>query len=127
MIEPNLLVTDDDSAFRGVMCEALTRRGFNVTEARDGEQAIEVLDNSEIHVCLIDFHMPRLTGLDVIRHFTSKGGRLPWVLMSAALDDDIRAEAQRMQAYGILSKPIRLAQISDVVCGALADIYGWRP
>ncbi len=52
---PNLLVTDDDSAFRRVVCEGLTRRGFRVTEARDGQEAIEVLQRAQVHVALLDF------------------------------------------------------------------------
>ncbi|WP_246151904.1 response regulator [Rubripirellula reticaptiva] len=127
MMTPNLLVTDDDAAFRQVLCEALARRGFNVTEATDGQEAMDVLDHSEVHVCLIDFHMPRLTGLDVIRRLHTAGRVLPCVLMSADLNDEIRREAESMATYGVLAKPVRLKQLSDVVCRALADVYGWRP
>ncbi len=127
MLIPNLLVTDDDAAFRRVLCEGLVRRGFRVTEATDGREALDVLNSAEVHVCLIDFHMPRLSGLDVIRELHAMGQSLPCVLMSADLDDTIRREAESMRAYGVLSKPIRLQHISDVVCGALADVYGWRP
>src|SRR6056297_462716 len=117
MLIPNLLVTDDDSAFRQVLCEGLVRRGFQVTEAANGQEAIEVLSRSDVHVCLVDFHMPRLTGLDVIRYLRSQGDPRPCVLMSADLDDKIRREAELMRAYGVLSKPVRLSQLSDVVCG----------
>lgn len=127
MLIPNLLVTDDDAAFRQVLCEGLVRRGFRVTEATDGQEALDVLNSAEVHVCLIDFHMPRMTGLDVIRHLHAMGQPLPCVLMSADLDETIRREAESMRAYSVLSKPIRLKQLSDVVCGALADVYGWRP
>ena len=64
---PNLLVTDDDMAFRQVVCEGLVRRGYRVTEACDGEEALDVMQRDEIHVALVDLHMPRLTGLDVMR------------------------------------------------------------
>ncbi len=127
MMIPNLLVTDDDAAFRHVLCEGLVRRGFHVTEATDGQEAIDVLGSCEVHVCLIDFHMPRLTGMDVIRYLHASGRVLPCVLMSADLNDDIRREAHSMAAYGVLAKPVRLKHLGDVVCGALADVYGWRP
>ncbi|QDT06148.1 Response regulator MprA [Rubripirellula lacrimiformis] len=127
MLIPNLLITDDDAAFRQVLCEGLVRRGFRVTEATDGQEALDVLGSHEVHVCLIDFHMPRMSGLDVLRHLHSAGQSLPCVLMSADLDDDIRREAAAMRAYRVLDKPVRLKQLSDVVCGALADVYGWRP
>jgi two-component system chemotaxis response regulator CheY len=124
---PNLLVTDDDSAFRQAVCEGLTRRGFQVTEATDGQEAIEVIGRSKVHVALVDIHMPRVSGLDVIRHLWGRPESPPCVLMSAELDDEIRREAERLHAYQVLSKPIRLGQLTDIVCGALSDIYGWHP
>jgi CheY-like chemotaxis protein len=127
MLVPNLLVSDDDSAFRSAVCEGLSRRGFRVTQASDGQEAIDVIARCKVHVALIDVHMPRMTGLDVIRHLRGRPQSLPCVLMSADLNDDIRREAERMCAYQVLSKPVRLNQLTDIVCGALSEIYGWRP
>ena len=64
---PNLLITDDDSAFRKVICESLSRGGFRVTEACDGQEAIDVLDQTKIHVALVDVHMPRVDGLALMQ------------------------------------------------------------
>lgn len=126
LVVPNLLVTDDDQAFRQVVCEGLVRRGFRVTEASDGREALDLIERSEVHVALVDFHMPHVTGLDVIRHLHDRPESPPCVLMSAELDDDIRREAERMRAYQVLSKPIRLAQLTKIVCGALVECYGWH-
>ena len=127
MLVPNLLVTDDDSAFRQVVCEGLSRRGFRVTQASDGQEAIDVIRRSEVHVALIDVHMPGVTGLEVIRQLHQCPPSPPCVLMSAELNDEIRREAERMCAYQVLSKPVRLVQLTDIICGALSDVYGWRP
>ena len=127
MIVPNLLVTDDDSAFRSVLSEALARRGFSILQASDGQEAIEVLSHTRIHMALVDVHMPRAGGLDVMRHLVQIPDCPPCVLMSAELDEDIRREAERMKAYRVLSKPIRLNQIREVVAAALREVYGWTP
>ena len=124
---PNLLVTDDDAAFRRVVCEALTRRGFRVTEARDGQEAIDVLQRAQVHVALLDVHMPRVSGLEVIRHLYESPESPPCVLMSAELNDEIRREAQRMRAFDVLCKPVRLQQLTQIVCSALVAAYGWCP
>lgn len=126
MLIPNLLITDDDRALRQALCEGFSRLGFHVTEAGDGQEAVNVLSQSQVHVCLIDFHMPRLSGLDVIREFHAKSDAPPFVLMSADLNDEVRRQAELMSTYRVLSKPVRLKQLSDVVCCALADVYGWR-
>ena len=125
-LTPNLLMTDDDSAFRKVVSEGLSRRGFHVTQACDGQEALDLLESANVHVALIDVHMPRVNGLEVIRRLSKRDHCPPCVLMSAQLDDEIRREAERLRAYRLLSKPIRLRQLTDIVCGALADVYGWE-
>ena len=90
-------------------------------------EAIELIEQSEVHACLIDFHMPKLNGVEVIRHIRQRSNQTPCVLMSADLDETIRAQAQQVSVYEVLSKPIRLKQISDLICNALSDVYGWRP
>jgi len=124
---PNLLVTDDDPAFRGVLCEALARRGFHVTVACDGQEALETIAHTRVHLALVDVHMPRVTGLEVMRHLTTQPSAPPLVLMSAQWDDESRREAERMRAYTTLSKPFPLSRLRDVVCGALSELYGWQP
>lgn len=124
---PNLLVTDDDKAFRKVVCEGLQRRGFRVIEACDGREALDLIEHSRVHVAVVDVHMPNVTGLDVIRHLHERPSSLPCVLMSAELNDEIRQEAERMCAYDVLSKPLRLSQLTSVVSHALNDYYGWQP
>ena len=47
--------------------------------------------------------------------------------MSADLDDEIRREAERMCTYQVVSKPVRMVQLTDIIRGALSDVYGWRP
>lgn len=124
---PKILVTDDDADFRGVVCEALARRGLLVEQAADGDEALHVIEQTPIHMVLVDVHMPRVTGLDVIRVLSQRPNAMPYVLMSAMMDEAIEREAARMRAYKILRKPVRLGQLRDIVCGGLAEAYGWRP
>ncbi len=127
MFVPNLLVTDDDPAFRQIVCEGLIRRGFHVTQACDGQEAIELLGQSKVHFALVDVHMPRLGGLDVIRHLDRQPNSPPCVLMSAQMDDATRREAIAMHAYDVLDKPIRMNRLTKTVYDALTEVYGWKP
>ena len=125
MFVPNLLVTDDDAAFRHVLCEGLIRRGFHVTEARDGQEAIDLIGQTKVHLALVDMHMPRLGGLDVIRQLHDRPGRPACVLMSARMDDATRRQAIEMDAFEVLDKPIPLRRLNETVRKALAETYGW--
>ncbi|MEM9365072.1 MAG: response regulator [Planctomycetota bacterium] len=125
MFVPRLLITDDDAAYRAVLTDALTRRGMEVAEAGDGDEALAMLDVETFHMVLVDVHMPKVTGLEVIRELATRPEPPPYVLMSAQLDELIEREAARMRAYRVLSKPLRLRQLDDVVRGGLAEVYGW--
>ena len=67
MLEPQLLITDDDRDFRMSLGEALTRRGYRTVLAADGIEALEVIRSQHIHLALLDVHMPRLDGLGMLK------------------------------------------------------------
>ncbi|MFG0255584.1 MAG: response regulator [Rhodopirellula sp. JB053] len=123
----NVLITDDDADYRETLCDALSRRGLSLHQARDGDEALAVIEREPIHLALVDVHMPRVTGLEVIRVLSERSAPMPYILMSAMMDEEIEREAARMRAYKILHKPIRLKVLRDIVCGGLAETYGWRP
>lgn len=126
MVTPRLLITDDDRSLRHTLADALGRCGFEIATAGDGTEAIRVFDTGAVHVVIADFHMPGATGLDVIRHVRSRDRLLPCILMSAELPFAIREEAERMSAFAIFDKPLRLGMLRDAVTRSLQEVYGWK-
>ncbi|WP_153558997.1 response regulator [Roseimaritima sediminicola] len=122
---PNLLITDDDEALRLSLGEAFERRGFQVTLAADGQEALDVVHSATIHMALVDVHMPRVSGLQLIERLRGDELEVPCILMSAALDESIRHEAESMHVFRILDKPFRLADVASTVRQGLAEHYGW--
>lgn len=124
---PRLLITDDDRDFRATLVDVLRNRGFETLEAGDGEEALDLLNRCQVHLLLLDMHMPRLTGLETIRRvqLTSRQPPMPWILMSAALDEGIVAEAQAAAAFSVLPKPLRLPQLTTAVQDVLRQVYHW--
>jgi CheY-like chemotaxis protein len=123
---PRLLITDDDSAIRSAIAEVFRKLGLEISTAGDGDEAISMIDTGDIHLVVLDVHMPRVSGLEVMRHVRDMSIGLPCVLMSAALTESIEREAEAMQAYRVLSKPLRIAVLRDTVMQGLRDVYGWR-
>lgn len=126
---PALLITDDDRDFRETLRGVFEPRGFRTLLAADGEEALDVLSREPVHLALLDMHMPRLSGLETIRRIRElpRDVILPCILISAALDAAIEEEARRQRAFSILSKPVRLRDITGVVRQALIETYNWRP
>lgn len=122
---PSLLITDDDRALRETLRGMFEDRGYRTLVAGDGEEAIEIVRNEYVHLAVLDLHMPRMSGLEAIRRLREFDNGLPWILMSAGLDDAVVSEAKRLDASSILAKPLRCADLTKAVRGVLRDVYGW--
>ena len=122
---PSLLITDDDRDFRETLSGIFESRGFRTIQAGDGEEALDVIQREQIHLLLLDMHMPRLTGLDTIRRLRTLHLDLPCILISAALDRQLEEDARAAHAYSVLSKPIRLTDITGIVARAMQQVYCW--
>jgi len=122
---PSILITDDDLDFRETLRSVFEPRGFRTLLAGDGEEALEIVRGEEVHLLLLDVHMPRLSGLETLRRVKQFKVRMPCILLSAALDDAIIRQAQLFQAFSVLSKPVSRAQITDMVAQAFRRTYDW--
>jgi CheY-like chemotaxis protein len=122
---PSLLITDDDRAFRETLSGMFEPRGFRTITAGGGEEALEIIAQQEIHLLLIDMHMPRLSGLETLHRVKQLRSRLPCILLSAALDDALVKQARLAQAFSVLAKPVSRPVITDAVYLALRRFYDW--
>jgi CheY-like chemotaxis protein len=120
---PSILITDDDHDFRETLRIVFEPRGFRTLLAGDGEEALQIVHNEEVHLLLLDMHMPRLSGLETLRRVKQFRSRLPCILLSAALDDLLIQQAQMAEAFSVLSKPVSRVQITNVVEMALRHAY----
>jgi CheY-like chemotaxis protein len=123
---PSLLITDDDSDFRETLQVAFEPQGFRTLLAGDGEEALHILRNEEVHLLLLDMHMPKLTGLETLRLVKQFRAMLPCILLSAQWDEGLLEQARREQAFSMLSKPVTLRQILGAVRQALERTYAWH-
>lgn len=122
---PSVLISDDDRDFRETMRFVLEPRGFRTILASDGEEAMRVVLTETVHLVLLDMHMPKWTGLDVLRRVKKFREQIPCILMSAALDEHLRCEAERANAFSVLAKPVSRETITSTVELAMRHTYRW--
>ena len=122
---PSLLITDDDRAFRETLQGVFEPQGFRTLLASDGEEALWIVRREEVHLVLLDMHMPKLTGLETLRLVKRFKSILPCILMSANLDQPLIEQARLAQAFSVLSKPVPLRQLTGIVRLALERTYNW--
>jgi CheY-like chemotaxis protein len=125
-VSPTLLVSDDDLAFRQTLCTVFEGRGIRTYSAGDGEEALQIICTQEVHLVLVDMHMPRLTGLETIRRAKQLKALMPCILMSAHLDDLLIEQARELHAFSVLSKPVTFRQLLGAVGQALESTYNWH-
>ena len=123
MITPQLLITDDDRDFRETLGSVFESRGFSTILAANGEEAVHIAQEESIQCVLIDMHMPKLTGLEAIRRIKEVHIELPCILISAALNDEIREQAD--DAFSLLEKPVSFQAVTETVHLALKSAWGW--
>ena len=100
-------------------------KGFRTLLAGDGEEALRIVRREEVHLVLLDMHMPRLTGLETLRLLKQFRAMLPCILLSAELDEWMIEQARLANAFSVLAKPVSLRQITGVVRQALERTYHW--
>jgi CheY-like chemotaxis protein len=122
---PSLLITDDDRDFRETLQGVFEPQGFRTLLAGDGEEALKIVRSEEVHLLLLDMHMPKLTGLETLRRVKQIKAILPCILISANLDEVLIEQAQRAQAFSVLAKPVSRVNITNIVMTALRRTYNW--
>lgn len=82
----NVLVCDDDKEIVEAIEIYLRQEGYNVLKAYDGQEAIKVLDSTEVDLLIIDVMMPKLDGIRATLKIREKNS-LPIIILSAKSED----------------------------------------
>jgi CheY-like chemotaxis protein len=119
-----VLVAEDDGEMRRIIVETLRRAGHDVHDVGDGAALlIELARNSRFHydsvdVVVADVRMPLCSGLQALETIRRARSRLPFVLLTAFPDSELREHAERLGAT-VLDKPISMARLRDSIDRAL--------
>jgi DNA-binding NtrC family response regulator len=117
-----VLVVDDDPTVLRSVAEALGDLGVEVSAAASGEEALNRLSDLKPDVILSDIRMPGLDGIDLLKLVRDRIADVDVVLMTAYDDMPTVVRAMREGAFDFLVKPVKLAELEDVLERALADV-----
>ena len=115
-----ILVVDDESRMRKLVRDFLVKSNFDVLEAGDGEEALDIFyKDKDIALIILDVMMPKMDGLEATREIRNIGradcNTVPIIAMSAnAFEEDVKKSiASGMNAH--LSKPLDIVNMMDVM------------
>lgn len=116
---PRILVADDESTMRKLMTAVLARSGYQVESAEDGAVAWEALQAKPYDLLITDQNMPKISGIELVRHMRSARMDLPVVLVAGVLPVEELAQNPSLQFAATLSKPFELADLLETVTHVL--------
>lgn len=103
-----VLVVDDIQGNRAILCRRLARIGYNCVEASSGEAALDHLATSLPDIILLDYMMPEMSGIDLLRVLKSdeRTATIPVIMVTARAEGQATAEALAAGADDYVTKPI---------------------
>ncbi len=119
----SILITDDDVECREALRDVFEPQGYRTYLAESGEEAIDIVKDHEVHLALMDMHLPRLSGLETIAIVRQIKGLLPTILISGDRDENLLRRALSAHAFCVLAKPINKHVVVYVVTKALQKYY----
>jgi CheY-like chemotaxis protein len=112
-----VLVAEDNRLNFELVLDVLEGSGHDVTWAQDGEEALKLARAGEFDIMLVDLHMPRLDGLDVVRLLRSddRFATLRIIALTADAMPGVREELLAAGADGYLTKPLDIPGLISAV------------
>jgi DNA-binding NtrC family response regulator len=102
----SILIIDDDSLIRKTLSSHLTKHGYDVQTAGDGEGGLRKNDEMDPDLVILDIRLPDTDGLEVLRQIKDRRGRSCVLIMTAYDDMKTTVEAIKLGAFEYLVKPL---------------------
>jgi CheY-like chemotaxis protein len=114
-----VLIVDDEVQIRDMLREWLTRSGYDVADASDGKQAIDILRKKSFDVVVADILMPEKDGLEVIMYLQRESPLTKCVAISSPSNRVFLQSAQLLGATRVVEKPFTGAEVESAIRAAL--------
>lgn len=103
----NILIADDEERMRRLVKDFLTKEGYNVLEAADGQEAMDILESKmgQLSLVILDVMMPHYDGWSLLRHIRKKDADLPVIMLTARSEDSDEVFGLELGASDYITKP----------------------
>ncbi|OGO70556.1 MAG: hypothetical protein A3G84_06590 [Chloroflexi bacterium RIFCSPLOWO2_12_FULL_71_12] len=121
MSKPLVLIVEDDADLGTTIVDFLKEEGLEARLARDGDQAMRMIDSLAPSVVVLDLMMPRRDGFSVLRELRSDGriSTLPVIVVTAIFGLSERLYATELGAADYITKPFKLDELKARILGCL--------
>ena len=116
-----ILIIEDEAAIRRVLTKIIVEenKAYEVSEAEDGLEGIELIKNNDYDLVLCDIKMPKMDGVEVLEKTQKIKPEIPFIMISGHGDLDMAVATMRMGAFDYISKPPDLNRLLTAIRNAL--------
>jgi diguanylate cyclase (GGDEF)-like protein/PAS domain S-box-containing protein len=107
-----ILYMEDDPGLASLLRKSLERRGFRVDTAPDGETGLKMVAETGYDVYLVDYNMPFLGGIDVIRELSAKDPCVPIIMVTGDGNEEVAVEALKLGASDYIVKDLEMRYLN---------------
>ena len=110
-----LLVVEDNTPLREVLCSVLEQEGFSAHGVASAEAALEVIVTHDFSCILADFRLPSMDGIGLLSAIRNRGIQTPFILMTAFGSIEIAVQAMKCGANDFITKPFEPASLAPML------------
>ena len=111
----SILVVDDEQNFVTLLQIVLSKNGYGVRTALNGEEALKLLQDQSFDLALVDIRMGLIDGLSLVEELKRRLSKIKFIMMTAYPTLDTRIAAARKGASGYFTKPLDLQKLLETI------------
>ena len=116
---PYCLIVDDEVRLRQILVHLMRGDGFQCIEAGNGTEALEQLERHDVMLVMSDLRMPKMDGMELLRHVRSRYPDIAMVMITAVADVEVAVSCLAIGAMDYLTKPFHLEEVRARVAQAI--------
>jgi len=113
-----VLVVDDEDDFRATFVKRLEKRNLSVTDAENGEKAMEILEEKLFDVVILDVKMPGMDGIETLREMKRKRPLMEVIMLTGHATVESGVEGMKLGAFDYIMKPVEIDELMQKMAGA---------
>lgn len=112
-----MLTVDDSPSVRKLVKFTLKAKGFQVSSASDGEEALDLIKQEDFDAIILDINMPRMNGLEFLKHIKENDqyASIPVIMLTTEGQDDDKDKAVSLGATAYMVKPFKPTQLLTLI------------
>lgn len=110
-----ILIIDDEASMRHLFSRILAKNGYKVLTSSTGVDGLRMIKENTVDLVLVDFVLPDIHGIDVIKGVRKEAGNLPEIIITGYESDETEKEAKRLGVAGYIHKPFDLTYMKGLI------------